>query len=357
MSDIYFNSKSQSEWYPLSNFYGNVELHYQQSVAVNGVDELFAKFQTCDSQQFVNYLKCLQPGKTWTSAKEQYWFRDGEPIRGILAKLVAGARTNPGRTSPIQRLAHNFTIRPEATVGQKTDVMLQALRKKFRQPQFRDLLLSTGSRTLHEKPIRGNGSNSLWTYKVDKNGNAHGGDLLGKLLMQVRQELAQPTSSQNRHKRHRTPEAGEETGEDDVIDLTHDPPPAKKRTANDETMARREKEAMALATVMDIVKRVTRDAEKMEEGMFTDVGDTFVPPGLAGIARGLNDLFTDFASSFLSSLSQSSFKDCPDVDIFSVRGAQRALECMGDDSRSFCQLLREIRQEDWCRCGEDSCCC
>lgn len=348
MADIYFNSKSDHKWRKLSNFYGGAEFEYQSEVAVGGVDELFADFQKCDSTRFLNVLQQIQPKKkTWTPKKKEWWFtKDGQPIRGILAKIVAGARTNTKRMRVIKELAPNFSIRPEATVQEKKDAMLRALRKKFRHPQYRDLLLSSGSRVIHEMPMRGNGSNSLWTYKIGQDGKAYGGNLLGQLLMQVRQELRQKmaeptpilnaTPSQNRHKRRRVPEAD---GDDDVIDLTGDTPANKrvaKESTKESTLANDDDERKALATVMGIIQRVRGDANNRLD---TDnIGDTSVPEELVGVARALNSLYTDFAGHYLSRAVGDRW---PEV------GAQETLACMDDrdDSRSFGQLLRAVRED------------
>lgn len=320
---IHFNSKSSHKWHILSNFYGSVEFEYQQSVAVKGVDKLFAEFQTCDSKQFLHYLKLLQPKKKkWTPLMEAYWFRGGEPIRGILAKLVAGARDNPRRFKVIKNLIPEFTILPEATVQEKKDAMLRTLRKKFRHPQYRNLLLSSGSRAIHEKPMRGKGG--LWTYMVDKAGNKYGDDLLGQLLMQVRQELRQElaaTPSQNRHKRRRTP---------DVIDLTGSgDTPVNKRAANETQV--QVQVSNGVETVLKMIKCVR---ERANARLDDNIGDTPVPHALIEVASALNSLYTDFAGPYLDTYG----------DRWTEVGAQEILACM-DDGRPFGQLLRAVRED------------
>jgi predicted NAD-dependent protein-ADP-ribosyltransferase YbiA (DUF1768 family) len=69
--------------------------------------------------------------------------------------------------------------------------MKRMLEKKYADPLYRDLLLSTGDRPLHERPMRGKGEGSAWTHYVDVDGRAYGGDLLGRLLGQVRAEIRQ----------------------------------------------------------------------------------------------------------------------------------------------------------------------
>lgn len=63
----------------------------------------------------------------------------------------------------------------------KVDIMLKGLRAKFTQhPDLREKLLSTGDAILHENAPR----DMYWGYAMGK-----GLDMLGKLLMQVREEL------------------------------------------------------------------------------------------------------------------------------------------------------------------------
>ena len=50
---------------------------------------------------------------------------------------------------------------------------------KYQKNKYRDILLSTGDKILHENPMRGNGDD--WTYP--------GKDLLGILLMEIRYEI------------------------------------------------------------------------------------------------------------------------------------------------------------------------
>jgi predicted NAD-dependent protein-ADP-ribosyltransferase YbiA (DUF1768 family) len=50
---------------------------------------------------------------------------------------------------------------------------------KFAKPFFREILLSTGDRVLHERPLRGKGND--WTYP--------GEDKLGKMLLKLRAEI------------------------------------------------------------------------------------------------------------------------------------------------------------------------
>lgn len=70
----------------------------------------------------------------------------------------------------------------------KLDVMLQLLRKKFHKPELADLLLATGEAVL----IEGN----TWGDQYWGVSNGRGQNHLGRLLMQVRNELFAEIASQ-----------------------------------------------------------------------------------------------------------------------------------------------------------------
>ena len=183
---IIFNSKSK-EYYLLSNFYGGVECCYMQSRFKNPeIKELFNDFESCDNDKFIYYLKELQPNKNWTEKKLNYWFKDGEPIRGILSKLVGtsvkNTPTGKKRLEIIKKLAKvdHIEINPELNESAKKQLMIKCLRDKYTIKIYRDILLSTDSNILHEKPMRGTGDN--WTYP--------GNDWLGELLMKIRNEIS-----------------------------------------------------------------------------------------------------------------------------------------------------------------------
>lgn len=190
MSEIYFNSKSKDHW-KLSNFYGGVEADYMMNrFKDNEVHELFASFETCDKETFIDYLKKLQPNKKdWTDSKLKYWMRDDQPIRGILSQLVGTSVKNTPTAKRRRKVVKEITgidgdlqIWPNTTDDEKKEFMLRLLRVKFSKKEFADALLSTGDAILHEKPMRGKPNS--WTFK-----DGEGGDWLGQLLMKVRDEI------------------------------------------------------------------------------------------------------------------------------------------------------------------------
>jgi len=180
-TEVYFNSKSK-ENYLLSNFYGGVEANYMSHRFVNPeIKRLFRDFETCNKEKFIEYLRILQPEKKPTN----YWFKNGEPIRGILSKLVGnsvkGGKAYAKRLEIIRDLAgvDEVILSPSVSIEERNELMLSCLREKYTKKEYRDLLLATGTSALHERPLRG--FKSEWTYPGD--------DLLGKLLMKVRDEI------------------------------------------------------------------------------------------------------------------------------------------------------------------------
>lgn len=192
MADIHFNSKTfKNGFQGLSNLMGGAEFDYMGArFPQQDMKDLFESLKSCDRETFIKWLQILQPGKKWTDAKLKYWFTpDGEPIRGILAQLLGSmVRRKGGKLTPTskrrqkavcaeQKLAA-IEVLPELSDVAKKSKMKKCLRKKYSMEPYRSLLLSTGSRELHEKPIR-RGNN--WTLP--------GGDWLGQLLMEIRAEI------------------------------------------------------------------------------------------------------------------------------------------------------------------------
>ena len=195
-SDIYFNSKSNTKYRELSNFYGNVEICYMQKrFSHPKMIELFEDFKTCDNNKFISYLKMLQPAKKFNEAKEKYWFNGEEPIRGILAKLVGAIVVKPDTLiRRIKAISNYLGISTTDVIqpGKRTtdNDMYECLLQKYNINKYKLLLLSTGDSKLHESPLRGNPND--WTY----NTKGQGGDKLGKMLMKIREELRNKPESE-----------------------------------------------------------------------------------------------------------------------------------------------------------------
>lgn len=200
MASMYvFNSKRGLVG--LSNFHGegehNVEFAYMADrFEQPEVKNLLRRLSVADTALFNHWLRALQPNKgkkvngerVWSERQKNFWFLGGRPILGVLAQLIGSAakRTAVGalRRKILCRELNlkSIQVKPCLTESEMEALMLRCLRKKFELPEFKQLLLGTGDAVLHEAPMRGV---NRWTWKP---GNL-GGDMLGRLLMQVREEI------------------------------------------------------------------------------------------------------------------------------------------------------------------------
>ncbi len=222
-SEICFNSKGctgDSEYCLLSNFYGPKDAipefvyqaeKFKETADGTAIRHLLDKYQQpADDATFLKYLSQLQPDKKFeTEAQKLYWYKDGKPILGVLAKLVGGVvKDTPAmnkRLIAILELAtdgerklrmsevaawRKANINDILSDNEMDELMRECLHKKFRCPEYRAVLMKTGEKPLHERPMRGKGDGNRWTHYVDPRTNQiYGGDALGKLLVQVREEL------------------------------------------------------------------------------------------------------------------------------------------------------------------------
>ena len=160
-------------------------------------------------------IKALQPEKrSWTAAQEKYWTTPEDiPIQGIVAKLIGGVCNSEHarrRFNAINQIlaGRGFKVKaeyatqqgwenwrkefmhpPRECVGE--DAMRVALKYKYREcpnaSKYASLLRSTFPRELHEAALRGGAS--MWTYSADASKSYRGGDVLGRLLTELRTEL------------------------------------------------------------------------------------------------------------------------------------------------------------------------
>lgn len=217
-SPIFFHAKCDTVYAELSNLYGGAEHVYQAS-----------RMKPCDIRTFLLSLaskemskeeqlaimKALQPDKrNWTAAQEAYWTTSaGVPISGILAKLIGGICNSEhfrSRFNAINELLEEkgYTVKPSSYTPQGWEAwrkefmvpprecvgeasMRAALKFKYREgahaSKYASLLRSTFPRELHEAALRGGAG--LWTYSPETTRSYRGGDLLGKLLTELRAEL------------------------------------------------------------------------------------------------------------------------------------------------------------------------
>jgi ribA/ribD-fused uncharacterized protein len=91
------------------------------------------------------------------------------------------------RPGEAKQRGRRVTLRPDWDNHHRYHVMLAGLRLKFAIPEFRDLLLSTGTRHLAEDSR----DDFVWGCR-DRTGGYGGRNLLGRALMRVRAEIITP---------------------------------------------------------------------------------------------------------------------------------------------------------------------
>ena len=123
----------------------------------------------------------ITDGNEWFPTVEHY-FQAAKTETTEEYKAIAAALT-PGQA---KRLGRNVTLRTDWEEV-KEQVMLDALRKKFEIPALREMLLITGD----EELVEGNTwHDNYWgNCTCDRCKNIEGKNKLGKLLMQVREEI------------------------------------------------------------------------------------------------------------------------------------------------------------------------
>lgn len=112
----------------------------------------------------------------------EHYFQAQKTLNPFERKGIAAAAT-PGRA---KRLGRNVTLR-EDWEEVKDDVMLQGLRLKFDIEELANMLIATGDAAL----VEGNWwcDNTWGSCACPKCENTVGENRLGKLLMQVREEI------------------------------------------------------------------------------------------------------------------------------------------------------------------------
>jgi ribA/ribD-fused uncharacterized protein len=110
----------------------------------------------------------------WYKTNEHY-YQSIKAVDKHIAKWIADA------PNPYLAMKAGRSLRPEEFSDNwediKVDVMLNGLRAKFKNPTLREKLLNTGDAILHEDSA----TDMFWGVK--------GQDMLGKLLMKVREEI------------------------------------------------------------------------------------------------------------------------------------------------------------------------
>ena len=198
----------------LSNFYGNAEIDYMlpKFVETPAVFEMVERWKQIHTVEELNRwrhdltrkrvvvkpdgTRALEPkggksGAPYTAKQERSYLREHNGAAflgtGVLAKLAANSWKDPGRMRVVEYLAgmlHESMSPPlnlyeRTTAGGKRrrkDSMTQALRNKFSREPYRSYLLDTGSAELGEQ-------------SKDEDFGFDGKNLLGKWLMELREQL------------------------------------------------------------------------------------------------------------------------------------------------------------------------
>ena len=210
-SPIMFKAYINGKFRKLSNLFGPVEWKYQQTKFKPG-SAVYEYLQQCLDMELNGQWDSDVGGNFDTVRKElghngkfvSYVAPDGTPATGLLAQQTSVIARNPESDNARKRLTfirrqmgewnekrymtkremvewHEANVNPAANDEKAAEDMLEFLREKYSIPDYAGLLLSTGERELHEAPPGRGGAPGLWEYG--------GGDLLGKLLTQVRAEL------------------------------------------------------------------------------------------------------------------------------------------------------------------------
>lgn len=219
--DIYFKAYKKGPFRQLSNLFGPVEWEFQAAKFKegSGVKEWLLANATKEwsREEFDITRKIMKhDGKL-----ESYVDDDGTIASGLLAQMCSLIARNPASTDARKRLSFILgngqtmmsiseaeawvrdNVNPELPDADKNGLLLNLLRKKFAIPKYAVLLMSTGSRTLHEARGRGapnryefhplNESQRLENEAAVSNGLvpkwSEGRDVLGILMTAVRAEL------------------------------------------------------------------------------------------------------------------------------------------------------------------------
>ena len=143
----------------------------QSPVLFGGAQSHFSNFYPCCIHVF---------GRDFNSAEHAYQYRqaifheDFECAEDI--KRAKDARA-------AKRVSKKIIKKHEGWLGKRVEVMIEVLKAKAEVPEFREALLATGHAELVENVVS---REAFWGVGFDFKG---GGNMLGKLLMSLREEL------------------------------------------------------------------------------------------------------------------------------------------------------------------------
>ena len=122
---------------------------------------------------FARYPQVVD-GKTYKT--NEHYFQSQKTLNAQVSEWIASAPTPYLAMCAGRNLRKGIEFRPDWEQV-KAEVMLKGLRAKFQNPELAQKLLATGDAVLHENSP----TDMIWGKK--------GQDLLGKLIMKVRDEL------------------------------------------------------------------------------------------------------------------------------------------------------------------------
>ena len=123
-----------------------------------------------------NFERCTEEvSNVWYQTNEHFYQSQKSPDYDIRRWIISAP--NPYLAMCAGRSLREGKELVENWESKKVDVMLKGLRAKFKDPELRKELLATGDAKIHEDSP----TDMFWGKK--------GKDMLGKLLMQVREEI------------------------------------------------------------------------------------------------------------------------------------------------------------------------
>jgi hypothetical protein len=175
--DIYFKAYKNGLFQKLSNLFGPVEWKFQAAKfkTESGVREWLLKNATKEwtREEFDEARLAMKHG----GKLESYVASDGEIASGLLAKMCSLIASKPKSVHARKRLEYILgrsfdskkaeewaaaNVNEELGDAQKKELLKNLLREKFEIPKYRELLLETGDRELHE--AKGQGAPNWYEY-------------------------------------------------------------------------------------------------------------------------------------------------------------------------------------------------
>ncbi len=148
--------------------------------------EIFFYWKKHENIELSNFYPCtiVIDYKIWPST--EHYYQAMKTLDPALQEFVRGAPTPYYAKAVMQKgVMKDKDLRPDWD-DVKVGVMKKAIRAKFTQhKKLMHLLLDTEDAGLHED----SDTDLFWGCVKDKDGKFHGQDMLGKLLMELREEI------------------------------------------------------------------------------------------------------------------------------------------------------------------------